>query len=50
MKKLALCGLIAVCLLPFGVAAAQDVSGDANCAQHPCQTATYHNNNSRNVR
>ena len=46
MKKLALCGLIAVCLLPFGVAAAQDVSGDANCAQHPCLT-TYHNN-SRN--
>jgi hypothetical protein len=47
MKKLALCGLIAVCLLPFGVAVAQDVSGDANCAQHPCLT-TYHNNNNRN--
>jgi hypothetical protein len=46
MTKLALCTLVVVCLLPFGVAAAQDPSGDANCASHPC-LATYHNNNAR---
>ena len=50
MKKLAMCVLTLLCLLPFVVAAAQDDGGDpsvgANCATSPCMT-TYHNNNAR---
>ncbi len=47
MKGLVLSSILTVYALHFGVAKAQDPSGDANCAGHPCMT-TYHSNNNRN--